>query len=106
MKMRFAHSKASSMLRPMSDNVTKMGMPDRERVSLSEVYEVDYWTGELKITEARLRWAVGEVGNMAEDVRAILIELEERSVALAKKHNLDIEKLKCYMAERCNLPRL
>jgi hypothetical protein len=52
----------------MTDDKTKSGGQDRQRVSLSEDYEVRDWASKFGVSEDRLRAAVEKVGNMAEDV--------------------------------------
>jgi hypothetical protein len=56
----------------MADDLTQRGGPDRKRISLTEEWELRYWTDALDVTEARLREVVAEVGHMAADVRAYL----------------------------------
>jgi hypothetical protein len=56
----------------MSDDKTKRGGQDRNRISLEEDYEVRDWTKSLGCTEDQLRAAVKAVGNSAEAVRAYL----------------------------------
>ncbi|MBB5712452.1 DUF3606 domain-containing protein [Sphingomonas xinjiangensis] len=56
----------------MSDNKNNVGSPDRDRISLSEDYEVRDWAKSLGVSEARLREAVGAVGNSADKVREYL----------------------------------
>ena len=56
----------------MSDDKNNRGPQDRSRISLSEDYEVGYWTDALGVTEDRLREIVGRVGNSAEAVREAL----------------------------------
>lgn len=53
----------------MSDDKRQTGSPDRDRISLSEDYEVRYWTQALGVSADDLRAAVDAVGPMAEDVR-------------------------------------
>ena len=53
----------------MSDNKSKTGSPDRERINLSEDYEVQYWTKELGISEKELRDVIQAVGNTSKAVR-------------------------------------
>ncbi len=52
----------------MADNKQKTGKPDRDRISLSEDYEVQDWAKKFNVTPAELRKAVKEVGNNAKDV--------------------------------------
>jgi hypothetical protein len=52
----------------MSDDKTKTGGQDRQRVSLQEDYEVRDWSQKFGVSEERLRAAVSKVGDMAEDV--------------------------------------
>lgn len=52
----------------MSDDKTQTGNPDRQRISLSEDYEVRDWSNKFGVSEERLRAAVQKVGNQADDV--------------------------------------
>ncbi len=52
----------------MSDDKTNTGNPDRQRISLSEDYEVRDWAKKFSVSEDRLRAAVQKVGNQADDV--------------------------------------
>ena len=56
----------------MADDLTKRGGADRKRISTTEAWEVRYWCDKFEISEAQLREAVAEVGNMAADVEAWL----------------------------------
>ncbi|AXA84456.1 DUF3606 domain-containing protein [Lysobacter oculi] len=53
----------------MSDNKSKSGSPDRDRINLREDYEVQYWTKELGISEKELRDVIQAVGNTSKAVR-------------------------------------
>lgn len=53
----------------MSDDKSKTGAPDRDRISLEEDYEVQYWTKELGVRVERLRAAVQAVGPAVDAVR-------------------------------------
>ena len=53
----------------MSDDKTNTGNPDRQRISLSEDYEVRDWADKFGVSQDRLREAVKKVGNQADDVR-------------------------------------
>ena len=50
------------------DDKTKRGRPDRDRISLSEDYEVRDWRQRFGVSEEELRAAVGKVGSSAEAV--------------------------------------
>ena len=52
----------------MSDDKNQIGGQDRQRISLSDDYEVRDWSQKYGVSEERLRAAVGKVGNMADDV--------------------------------------
>jgi hypothetical protein len=52
----------------MSDDKSKSGGQDRQRISLSEDYEVADWSKKFGVTPDQLRAAVERVGNQAEDV--------------------------------------
>lgn len=56
----------------MADSKSDVGSPDRDRISLSEDYEVRDWTKSLGVSEERLREAVKAVGNSANKVREYL----------------------------------
>lgn len=56
----------------MSDDTSKRGPADRQRVNVDEDYEVRYWTDKWDVSEERLRQAVAAVGVMASDVEAWL----------------------------------
>ena len=56
----------------MADDINNIGSPDRDRISLSEDYEIRDWTQSLGVSEAELREAVDAVGNSADAVRAYL----------------------------------
>ena len=50
----------------MSDDKDKRGSPDRNRISLSEDYEVRDWSKSLGVTEQQLRSAIENAGNSAQ----------------------------------------
>ncbi|MES2338791.1 MAG: DUF3606 domain-containing protein [Pseudomonadota bacterium] len=52
----------------MADNKTNTGAPDRDRINMSEDYEVNDWTASLGVSRERLREAVNAVGNSADKV--------------------------------------
>jgi len=56
----------------MSDDTSKRGPADRQRVNVDEDYEVRYWTDKWAVGEERLRQAVAAAGVMASDVEAWL----------------------------------
>ena len=56
----------------MSDDKTKTGAADRQRVSLEQDYERRDWAAKFGVSEARLAEAVAKVGQMADDVEAEL----------------------------------
>ncbi|WP_050401188.1 DUF3606 domain-containing protein [Bradyrhizobium embrapense] len=43
---------------------------DRARIAISQPYEVRYWSKKFKVTPARLKAAVGEVGHSSKKVEA------------------------------------
>lgn len=53
----------------MSDDLTKRRPQDSSKISLTERWEVDYWTRELGVSEIRLRQAVAAVGHGSAAVR-------------------------------------
>jgi hypothetical protein len=56
----------------MPDNLNDRGPQDRSRISMSEQWEIDYWTMEFGCSESELSKAVEEVGNSADEVREYL----------------------------------
>ena len=56
----------------MADDKTKRGEPDRSRISLTEDYEVRYWTKKFGVSAERLKQAVKAVGNSPANVEAWL----------------------------------
>ena len=56
----------------MSDDRTKVGSPDRDRINLHEDYEVQYWSKRFGVTRERLKAAVAAVGPTAKAVEAHL----------------------------------
>lgn len=59
----------------MSDNLNNRGPQDRSRISLSEKWEVQYWTKELNVTEEQLQQAVEQAGDSVNAVRQHLAKL-------------------------------
>lgn len=53
----------------MSDDKTRTGSPDRDRINVNEDYEVQYWTKALGVTPEQLREAVKAVGPTSAAVR-------------------------------------
>mgnify|MGYP001545502124 CR=1 FL=1 len=56
----------------MSDNTKNVGSPDRDRISLSEDYEVRYWSKRFGVTAEGLKNAVNHVGNNPKNVEDYL----------------------------------
>ncbi len=53
----------------MADDKTKRGPQDRNRINLSEDYEVRYWSEKFGVSADQLRAAVQKVGNSPEAVQ-------------------------------------
>lgn len=53
----------------MTDDKNKTGSPDRDRINVSEDYELKYWTKTLGVTAEQLREAIKAVGPTADAVR-------------------------------------
>jgi hypothetical protein len=53
----------------MTDDKTKRGPPDTQRINVNEQYEVSYWTKALGVSEQKLRDAVRAVGVSVAAVR-------------------------------------
>ena len=56
----------------MSDDKSRRGSPDRDRINTSEAYELRDWAKKFGVTEERIKTAVNEVGNSADAVRRYL----------------------------------
>jgi len=56
----------------MADDKTNRGPQDRSRISLTEDYEVEYWTDKLGISKSQLEDVVRKVGPSASAVEAEL----------------------------------
>lgn len=54
------------------DNKTKTGSPDRDRINVSEDYELQYWSKKFGISAEKLKSAVKAVGTSAKAVEAYL----------------------------------
>lgn len=61
----------------MADDKTNRGPQDRSRISLSEDYEVQYWTDKLGISRSQLEEVVRQVGPSADAVEE---ELRKRTL--------------------------
>jgi hypothetical protein len=53
----------------MSDDKTKKDFRDRDRINPKEIYEIDYWSNALGVSEDELRKALAEVGPMVSKVK-------------------------------------
>jgi len=56
----------------MSDDKSKAGSPDRERINTQEDYEVRYWSKKFGVSAAQLKAAVAAVGPTSKAVEAHL----------------------------------
>jgi len=63
----------------MADNKKKRGGADRALIALGEKYEVAYWSKKLKVTPAKLKYAVKKVGHSAKKVEAYIQEQKHRA---------------------------
>lgn len=52
----------------MSDNTKMVGKPDRDRINLTEDYELRDWCKKFNVSQEELKQAVKKVGNLAKDV--------------------------------------
>lgn len=53
----------------MSDDKSKTGAPDRDRINVNEDYELRDWSKKLGVSPAQLKKAVEKVGTSADAVR-------------------------------------
>ena len=56
----------------MSDDKSKRGSPDRDRIDINDPDEVRNWTKSLGVSKVELERAVAAAGNTAEKVREYL----------------------------------
>jgi hypothetical protein len=56
----------------MADDKTDRWRPDRDRIHITEVYELRYWSDKLGVTKEELAAAVKRVGPMIRDVEVEL----------------------------------
>ena len=56
----------------MADDRTLRGQQDRQRINMSEDYEVDYWTKKWGVSREQLAEAVRKVGPMSASVAKLL----------------------------------
>ncbi len=56
----------------MSDNKSNIGSPDRNRISLSEDYEIRYWASKFGVSRDRLKEVVRQVGDNPQAVEDYL----------------------------------
>ncbi|MDB5319515.1 MAG: hypothetical protein JWN40_1146 [Phycisphaerales bacterium] len=56
----------------MADDLTNRGPQDRSRISMSEDYEVRYWTKALGVSKEELQKLVDEHGNSAAHIKEVL----------------------------------
>jgi hypothetical protein len=54
----------------MTDDKDNAGAPDRDRINITEDYELRYWSHTLDVTADELRAAVNTVGSSTRAVRA------------------------------------
>ena len=58
----------------MSDDKSKVGGQDRQRINVNEDYELRDWAKSMNTTPERIKEAVAAVGDRAEKVREYLGE--------------------------------
>jgi hypothetical protein len=56
----------------MADEKADRGRPDRDRINITEVYELRYWSNKFGVSKEELAAAVARVGPIAKDVEAEL----------------------------------
>jgi len=63
----------------MADNKKRRGGADRALIAVGEKYEVAYWSKKLKVTPAKLKYAVKKVGHSARKVEAYIGEQKHKA---------------------------
>lgn len=56
----------------MSDSKDKQDYHDRDRISTSEDYEMQYWSEKFGISKEELKFVIEKVGPMVKDVEGAL----------------------------------
>lgn len=56
----------------MSDSKDKQDYHDRDRISTSEDYEMQYWSEKFGISKEELKFIIEKVGPMVKDVEGAL----------------------------------
>ena len=56
----------------MSEDKRGRGRPDRDRIYITEAYELRYWSNKFGVSKEELAAAVKRVGPIAKDVKAEL----------------------------------
>ena len=56
----------------MSEDKRDRGRPDRDRIYITEAYELRYWSNKFGVSQEELAAAVMRVGPMVRDVEAEL----------------------------------
>ena len=69
----------------MADNKAKRGGADRALIALTEKYEVAYWSKKFKVTPAKLKAAVAEVGHSSKKVGAYFAKKTVKKKVAKKK---------------------
>src|SRR6266849_2880005 len=64
----FSNKGSGNWETPMSDEKTKRAPQDTKLISITEDYEVEYWTERFGVTRERLAAAVRQVGRSAQAV--------------------------------------
>lgn len=54
------------------DNKQNVGSPDRDRINVNEVYELQYWSNKFQVTHDALKAAVQAVGTSIKPVEEYL----------------------------------
>ena len=56
----------------MADDKADLGRRDQDRINITEVYELRYWSNKFGVSKEELAAAVARVGPIAKDVEAEL----------------------------------
>jgi len=56
----------------MADDKTKTGKPDRDRININELSDLQDWSNKFGVSPDRLKEAVAKVGPMASEVAKFL----------------------------------
>ncbi len=95
-KLKYAVKKVGHSAKKVEAYLTlqKHKARDKALIAISEPYEVRYWSKKFKVTPARLKAVVGEVGHSSKKVGAFFADAKKRKVKRRKAKKTAAKKRK------------